>query len=69
MAKARLAARTFPAIALRLEFLRFENRDLRGHEVDRRQLAVGGSAILFTDRQADGEAPHRDRDSVQEYSL
>jgi glucose-6-phosphate 1-dehydrogenase len=43
---------------------RVEHRDLRGHEAQRRQLALGRCAVLSADRQAHEEARVRDLDPV-----
>ncbi len=45
------------------------HRDVRGLEAQYRQLALGGGAVLFPDRQTPGAAAHRDRDSVQAHAL
>ena len=44
---------------------RIENRNLRRHEAEHRQLAVGGRSLLFAHGKAHGQAPHRNQHSVQ----
>ena len=45
------------------------HRNFRRAEAEHRQLALGGSAVLFANGQAPGAAAHRDRDPVQAYAV
>ena len=45
------------------------DRNIRGAEVEHRQLAMGGRPFLFAHRQAPGEAPYGNRDPVQAHAL
>ena len=45
------------------------HRDVCGPEDQHRQLALGGSAVLFSDGQANGAASYRNRHPVQTHAL